>query len=65
MLGYHLMVRLLMDQTRPLKLPQQLLDNVNTMLDGWGHDRHAPAWMNRLEDRWTTPGSWRTGGSGA
>ena len=64
-LGYHLMVRLLMDQTRPLKLPQQLLDNVNTMLDGWGHDRHAPAWMNRLEDRWTTPGSWRTGGSGA
>ena len=58
-LGYHLMVRLLLDQTRPLKLPPRLLDHVNTMLDGWGHDPHAPMWMNRVEDRWTTPGSWR------
>jgi hypothetical protein len=64
-LGYRLVTRLLMDQTRPLKLPQQLLDNVDSMLDGWGHDRHAPDWMNHLEDRWTTPGSWRTGSSGA
>jgi hypothetical protein len=58
-LGYHLMVRLLLDQTRPLKLPQGLLNHVNTMLDAWGHDRDAPMWMNRLEDRWTTPGAWR------
>ena len=64
-LGYHLMVRLLLDQTRPLKLPEQLLNQVGSMLDGWGHDRHAPMWMNRLEDRWTTPGSWRKAGSGA
>ena len=58
-LGYHLMVRLLLDQTRPLKLPPRLLDQVNTMLGGWGHDPHAPMWMNRVEDHWTTPGSWR------
>jgi hypothetical protein len=64
-LGYHVMVRLLMDQTRPLKLPRKLLDQVNDMFDGWGHDRHAPGWMNRLEDRWTTLGSWRRQHSGA
>lgn len=62
-LGYHLMVRLLLDQTRPLRLPEQLLNQVGSTLDGWGEDAHAPGWMNRLEDRWTTPGSWRHAGS--
>jgi len=64
-LGYHLMVRLLLDQTRPLKLPQRLLDHVNAHLDSWGHDPRAPGWVNRLEDRWTTSGSWRRDSSGA
>jgi hypothetical protein len=59
-LGYQFMVRLLMDQTRPLKLPQRLLDQVGGMLDRWGDDPHAPRWLNTLEDRFTTRGSWRT-----
>ena len=58
-LGYHLLTRLLMDQTRPLKLPQRLLDQAGTVMRGWGEDRRAPAWMNTLEDRLTVAGPWQ------
>lgn len=57
-LGYHLLTQLLMDQTRPLKLPQGLLDQANTMMKGWGDDRRAGSWLNRLEDRFTSAGPW-------
>jgi len=50
-LGYRLTVKLLMDQTRPLKLPDALLDGVDEAVRGWHHDPKAPAWMNRLELR--------------
>lgn len=50
-LGYRLTVRLLMDQTRPLKLPEALLDGVAQAVQDWHHDPKAPAWMNRLELR--------------
>ncbi len=59
-LGYHLMTKLLMDQTRPLKLPQHLLNRVDSMMDQWGEDPRAAGWMNSLEDRLTIKGSWRT-----
>ncbi|WP_296947568.1 oxygenase MpaB family protein [uncultured Massilia sp.] len=52
-LGYHLTVRLLMDQTRPLKLPDALLDRVHATVQGWQADPRAPRWMVRLEDRLT------------
>ena len=58
-LGYHLITRLLMDQTRSLKLPEHLLGHAGAMLDGWSHDLRAPGWVNKLEDRLTTVGSWR------
>ncbi|HNK17775.1 MAG TPA: DUF2236 domain-containing protein, partial [Piscinibacter sp.] len=35
-LGYHLLTRLLMDQTRPLKLPGRLLGQAQGMLQRWG-----------------------------
>jgi hypothetical protein len=57
-LGYHLLVKLLMDQTRPLKLPQQLMSSVNTMMVGWSDDPKNPRWMNALEDQLTKPGIW-------
>lgn len=57
-LGYHLLTRLLMDQTRPLKLPQGLLSQAHTMMREWGEDRRAPGWMNALEDRFTVVGRW-------
>ena len=57
-LGYHLLTQLLMDQTRPLKLPQGVLEQATTMMKGWGEDRRAGSWLNRLEDRFTAAGPW-------
>ena len=57
-LGYHLMSKLLMDQTRPLNLPQHLRDRVNAMMDRWSGDPKASGWMNSLEDAATIKGSW-------
>ncbi len=56
--GYHLMSRVLLDQTRPLKLPQHLLNQVTRAMGQWSEDRKAPGWMNRVEDRLTQPGTW-------
>ncbi|MFM6992190.1 MAG: oxygenase MpaB family protein [Rhodoferax sp.] len=58
-LGYHFMSRILMDQTRPLKLPSHLLNQVSQTLGGWGNDPGAPGWVNQLEDRLTKPGQWQ------
>jgi ER-bound oxygenase mpaB/B'/Rubber oxygenase, catalytic domain len=57
-LGYHLMCKFLMDQTRPLKLPSELLANMQTMFGNWSEDPAQPKWLNRLEDRFTVRGSW-------
>jgi hypothetical protein len=54
LLGYQLMTRLLMDQTRPLKLPAPVLARAHGMMTGWGRDPRAPAWINALEARLTT-----------
>lgn len=58
-LGYHLITQLLMDQTRSLRLPTHLMAHADAMLDQWSEDAHAPGWVNALEDRLTTSGSWR------
>lgn len=60
-LGYHFMSRVLMSQTRPLQLPTELLNQVDGVVHGWSDDPHAPNWLNRLEDRLTTHGSWSRG----
>ncbi len=57
--GYHFMVKILMDQTRPLKLPSHLINQVATMMDQWSDDPKAPGWVNAVEDRLTTRGSWQ------
>ena len=57
--GYHLLTRFLLDQTRPLNLPDELLQPVRSTVAGWHHDPRAPGWVNRLEDRLTTAGEWR------
>lgn len=57
-LGYHLMSRILLDQTRPLKLPEHLLNDVNSTMGAWDSDPKAPQWLNNLEDRMTKPGKW-------
>lgn len=57
--GYHLLTTVLLDQTRPLTLPDHLLNRVNETMDTWGVDRQAPHWVNVLEDWFTTSGTWR------
>jgi hypothetical protein len=47
--GYQLTVKLLMDQTRPLKLPEVLLNDVNAVTHAWHNDSNAPAWVNAVE----------------
>ncbi|CAN7577915.1 oxygenase MpaB family protein [Acidovorax sp. LjRoot117] len=60
-LGYHFMSRVLMSQTRPLQLPTALLNQVDDVVHSWSDDPNAPRWLNRLEDRLTTHGSWSLG----
>ena len=60
-LGYHFMSRVLMSQTRPLQLPTELLNQVDDVVHSWSDDPQAPGWLNRMEDRLTTHGSWSKG----
>lgn len=57
-LGYRLITQLMMDQTRPLKLPQELINRVSDVVASWSDDKKAPRWLNKVEDRLTTAGSW-------
>jgi hypothetical protein len=57
-LGYHLLTRLLMSQTRRLKLPKHILDGAQDTVHQWSEDAYAPGWLNRIENRMTTSGSW-------
>jgi len=49
--GYQFTVKFLMDQTRPLKLPPSVLNQVDSAVRSWGNDPKAPRWMNALEAR--------------
>lgn len=57
-MGYHLMSRVLLDQTRPLKLPQHLLNQVTRAMSNWGDDAKASGWLNRIENKLTQRGAW-------
>lgn len=54
--GYQFMAQVLMDQTRPLKLPPALLTRVAATMDTWQTDPKAPQWANTLEERLRRPG---------
>lgn len=49
--GYQFTVKFLMHQTRPLKLPSNLLNQVRHTVQHWEDDPQAPRWMNALEAR--------------
>lgn len=57
--GYHLLTRFLLSQTRPLSLPEVVLHPLQESIAGWHADPQAPTWLNQLEDRFTTQGEWR------
>lgn len=50
-LGYRLVTRFLMDQTRPLRLPDALLGEIKVTTRTWRRDSRAPRWVKRLEAR--------------
>ena len=52
-LGYQLTAKLLMDETRPLKLPAALQNEVSDAMRAWHNDDKAPRWMNAIERRFT------------
>jgi ER-bound oxygenase mpaB/B'/Rubber oxygenase, catalytic domain len=56
--GYQLVCRLLMDETRPLAVPATLRPRIVAVIRRWGRDREASARMNAIEDRFTTEGDW-------
>ncbi len=58
-LGYQLICKLLMDETRPLAAPLTTRQNIVTTLAAWGHDAKSPRWMNALEDFLTVSGDWK------
>jgi hypothetical protein len=49
--GLRFMTQLLMDQTRPLKLPQHVSGRVGRMMTAWKNDPRAPGWLNTLTQR--------------
>jgi ER-bound oxygenase mpaB/B'/Rubber oxygenase, catalytic domain len=59
LVGYPLIVRFLMDQTRPLVLPEHLAHPMRETVAAWGRDPQAPGWLNAIEDRYTVAGDWR------
>lgn len=61
-IGYHMLSRFLLDQTRPLGLPEQVLNPMRSAIAGWHHEPRAPGWLNRLEDALTTRGRWEPAG---
>lgn len=59
--GYHFLSKFLMDQTRPLRLPGTLNKDMQKTILAWSDDAKEPAWLNRIEDRLTTRGTWGAG----
>ncbi|MGE3509376.1 MAG: oxygenase MpaB family protein [Vicinamibacterales bacterium] len=58
-LGYHVVTAVLLDQTRPLTLPEHLLNRIDEGMAGWHEDPKAPRFVNAVEDALTIRGSWR------
>lgn len=58
-LGYRFICQLLMDQTRPLKVPLHVRESVNITMAAWGNDANAPKWVNAVEDYFTVKGNWQ------
>ena len=56
--GYKLVHAVLTDDASPIDLPESTRREINAMLEEWSSDRHAPRWMNRMEDYFTTRGDW-------
>jgi hypothetical protein len=59
-IGYHMLSQFLLDQTRPIGLPDHVLNPMRATVAQWSDEPRAPGWLNWLEDRLTTRGAWAT-----
>jgi uncharacterized membrane protein len=50
-LGRQMVESLLLDQTRPLQLPEALLQPLRETTQRWGAQHRGPGWMRHLEDK--------------
>jgi uncharacterized membrane protein len=57
-IGYHMLSQFLLEQTRPIGLPEHVLNPMQATVAGWSEEPRAPGWLNWLEDRLTTRGAW-------
>lgn len=57
LVGHQVITRLLVDQTRPLQLPDHLLNQVQGVVGQWSSDPKAPRWLNVMEHRFVAPRS--------
>lgn len=57
-IGYQFITKLLISQTRPLRLPDNVQNQMHSVLANWGDDTAAPAWVNYVEDCMTQQGGW-------
>lgn len=57
-IAYHMLSQFLLDQTRPIGLPEHLLNPMRKAIGDWSEDARAPQWLNALEGRLTTRGRW-------
>ncbi len=57
-IGYHMMSKMLLDETRPLKLPAHISAQTQQVMRSWGHDAQASSRVNAIEDYLTTRDSW-------
>ena len=55
LVGRRFMAGVLMDQTRPLKLPEHVTSQAHTTMHSWQRDPKAPRWMNALERKLMAP----------
>jgi ER-bound oxygenase mpaB/B'/Rubber oxygenase, catalytic domain len=57
-LGYHLLSQLLLDQTRPLNLPNEVLEDMHRTVAQWSEDPKSHEWLQRLEARMIPDSLW-------
>ena len=50
----------LLDQTRPIGLPDHVINPMQATVAQWSEEPRAPGWLNWIEDRLTTRGAWAT-----
>ncbi len=59
-IGYHMLSQFLLDQTRPIGLPDHVINPMQATVAQWSEEPRAPGWLNWIEDRLTTRGAWAT-----